>query len=234
MISSRILPFGCILALAGILFSPSAPPPLPTGEFGISVGGNVETMDDLSGDNLNGGSTTASFDSPVGFNVGITYDQPILENSIPGGLSVRPGLVASRAGTSSFPRTIEGAGSGVLQNEEFSLWLIEVPVDFRYRLPVDVDPVSIYGLVGPQISVPRAENDFESTMEEVILSANFGAGVEVDLPANLTLMPELRYELGVTDAFQDDFTYRFRKFSVQDVPNTGAFNLRVHLTYDLL
>jgi len=227
--SSRLLSLGCLLGIIAMLLAPPATAQVSIGDVGVSVGGNLETLDDVSG-----GNTTASFDSPLGYNLGITYDQPVLTNSIGGALSVRPGLVARRLGNYSFPGSIEGPGAALLQNEEFTLWMFEVPVDIRYRLPVEIgNTVSLYGLLGPQLSIPRAEQDFEATMEDVSYSINFGAGAEIDLPANLSLLPELRYELGVTDTFKDEFTYRFRDFTVQDVPSTGALNLRVHLTYDL-
>ena len=226
--NSRLLPTGLFCAVLALFLATPASAQIPTGQVGVSIGGNFETLDDVSG-----GNTEASFNSAVGFHAGITYDQPVSTTAPLSNLSVRPGVFARRVGQYGFPGPIEGSGAGLLENEEFTLWGFEVPVDLRYQIPVETGPVSLYGLIGPQISIPRADSDFEATLNDVSYAVNLGVGGEISLPAGLTLMPELRYELGVTNAFKDEFTYRFREFSIEDSPNFGGPQLRVHLTYGL-
>ncbi len=230
-INSRALPIGLFCAvLACFLATPASAqiPGLPPGQVGVSLGGNYETLDDVSG-----GDTQASFDSALGVHFGITYDQPVSANEPLSNLSIRPGFFARRAGTYGFPSSLEGDGSEIIQGEEFTLWMFEIPIDARYQIPVDTDPVSLYGLLGPQVSIPRASNDFDETLNDASYAINIGVGGEIELPANLTLMPEFRYEIGVTDTFKDEFTYRFRDFTIEDSPNYGGPQLRIHLAYQL-
>lgn len=198
------------------------------GQVGISVGGNFETLNDV-----NGGETEVAFDSPFGFNLGLSYNQSLGSAKPLSSFSVRPAFVVRRVGQYGFSGSVEGDGAELLQGETFSLWMFEVPVDARYQIPVETGPVSLYGLLGPQISIPRADNDFDTALKDVSYSVNIGAGGEFELPYGLTVMPELRYELGITDAFEDEFTYRFRSFTIDDSPNFGGATLRVHVAYQL-
>lgn len=216
--SRRLLSVSLLLCAAILFLTTPASAQVPIGDLGISVGGNYETLDDVSA-----GNTSLAFDKSAGFHAGVSYDQPLSDN-----LSVRPAFVVRRAGQYSFPGSLSGNGSALLESEEFELWMFEIPVDLRYRFS-ELGPASLYGLIGPQLSIPRAENDFEATMEDVSYSANVGLGVEFDLPAGLMLLPEVRYEYGITNAFKEEFTYRFQDFSVSDSPSVGALSLRVHL-----
>lgn len=226
--NSRVLPIGLFCAVLAFFLATPASAQIPTGQVGVSLGGNFETLDDVSG-----GNTEATVNSSVGFHVGISYDQPVSTTEPLNALSIRPGFVARRVAQYGFPSSIEGDAAELLQDEEFTLWMLEVPIDARYEFPVEAGPATLYGLLGPQISIPRADHDFEATLNDVSYSINIGVGGEFDLPAGLSLMPEFRYEIGVTDAFKDDFTYRFRDFSIDDSPNFGGPQLRVHLTYGL-
>lgn len=214
--------------VAACLAGPVAAQVPPGGQVGISVGGNFETLDDVSG-----GETEVAFDSPFGFNLGLSYDQPLGTAKPLSSFSVRPAVVARRVGQYGFPASIQGDGAELLQGETFTLWMLEFPVDARYQIPVDTGPVSLYGLLGPQISFPRADSDFDAALKNVSYSVNIGAGGEFELPYGLTVMPELRYELGVTDAFEDEFSYRFRSFSINNSPNFGGPTPRVHVAYQI-
>lgn len=228
---SRILQVGLFCTLFAVVLALPANAQFSLGKVGVSVGGNFDTLDDLQG-----GGTEVSFESAIGYNVGVTYDQPLGTT----GLSVRPGLLIRRVGTYQFASSISRTGdlplleeATLLQNKEFTVRTVEVPVDLLYRPPLETGPVTLYGLLGPQLSVPRAEDDFETLLEDVVYSLNVGVGGEVSLPAGLVLAPELRYEFGLTDTFKEESTYRFREFMVQDSPSTGALSLRLHLYYDL-
>lgn len=218
----------CTVIAACLAGPVTAQVPVPMGQVGVSVGGNFETLDDVSG-----GDTDVAFDSPFGFNLGVSYDQPLGTTEPLSSFSVRPAFVARRVGQYGFPESMAGDGAELLQNETFTLWMFEVPIDARYQIPVDTGPVSLYGLLGPQLSIPRADNDFDAALKDVSYSVNIGAGGEFELPYGLTVMPELRYEFGITDAFEDEFTYRFRSFTIDDSPNFGGATLRVHVAYQL-
>jgi len=221
---SRLLSITVLLSAFAVFTASPTQAQISFGNVGVSVGGNLETINDLSS-----GDTEASFGSSVGFNAGVSYDQP-LDMAVEG-LSVRPAFVARRLGTYSFSSELSGQGAALLQGEEFNVWMFEFPLDIRYQFPVDLGPASLYGLLGPQVSVPRAANDFDATMNDVSYSLNVGAGVELDLPAGLTLLPEIRYEYGLSNTFKEEFTYRFREFEVGNPPSVGAVSLRIHLYF---
>jgi len=223
----RLLSFGLPLIFAFAAFTTPAGAQIPEGQFGVSVGGTFETLD-----NLDAANTSASFGNEVGFHFGASYEQALGMERPWSALAVRPGVFGRRVGQYSFSNSLEGQGAALLNGRSFTVWAIEFPLDLKYTFPLD-GPVSPYALAGPQLSVLRGEEDFQEPLEDVAYSVNLGAGVEIDLPLRLTLMPEFRYELGLSDVFQDNPTYRFRELSVEDSPTIGGLNLRVHLFLQL-
>jgi hypothetical protein len=207
---------------------------LPSGQIGVSVGGTVETMDDLDA-----GITEASFDQSVGFHFGASFEQTLANSEPLSALSVRTGIFARRVGEYSFPGEVEPVANEVtdatplIENRSFQVWTIEFPLDIKYAFDVADLPARPYLLAGPQVSILRADEDFETTMNDASVSINAGLGAEVDLPFNLTLMPEFRYEFGVTDAFEDAPRYRLNNLTVNDSPSVGGPSLRVNLFYTL-
>jgi len=194
------------------------------GKIGVAGGVSLQQVDDLS--------TTASFENPVGYNVGVFYDQPLdaLVGLPTGKLAVRTGAVLRRIGAYEFatmqnnPQTNE-----LLAGTSFNVYAIDVPLDIRYQYD-DLDVSAPYVFVGPQLSVLRAEQDFESTLNDIVFSANVGLGAEFEIPAALGLIvaPEFLYTFGITDAVDGDFTYRFRQINAEPLSFSG-FSARVHV-----
>jgi len=229
----RSLFTGLVLAACVAFFSAPASAqvigPLPAGKFSVSVGGSIETLDDV-----NAANTELSFGSSANYNLGVTYDQPLGTSGTLDNVMVRIGFFGRSVGEYAFPSSVEGNGAGVLQGESFNVWMFEFPLDIRYEFETDALPVNPYALAGPQIAIPRAEEDFDNILNQTAWSINLGVGTEVNLPVSgLSLMPEFRYNIGVTDAFEDNVTYRFREFSINDSPNYGGPQLMLHLYYQL-
>jgi len=201
---------------------------IPSGKLGVSIGGTLETMDDLDA-----GNTTASFGQELGFHFGASYEQLLGTSGPLSSLAVRPGIYGRRIGEYSFPNSLEGRADFLLEGRDFTVWSIEIPLDIKYGFDLENTPITPYVLVGPQLSILRGEEDFQEALEDVSYSVNFGAGTEIELPLNLTLMPEFRYEFGASDVFGDQSTQRFRDFNVSDPPSIGGAHLRVHLFYQL-
>lgn len=151
-------------------------------QFGIGAGFNFNDLDDIDA-----GSSRATVEGSTGYHFGVTM------NLGSGPLSVRPGVFYHRIGSYDFP------GGELLE-----LSAVEVPIDVRLTV-VPMGVASIYLLAGPVITFPRS-GDFDQAVKDVSLSADIGAGIGVGVPGmGITLMPELRYSLGVTDYLNDDF-----------------------------
>jgi len=194
------------------------------GKIGVAGGVNLQQVDDLG--------TTASFENSTGYNAGIFYDQPLdaLVGLPTGNLAVRTGVVLRRVGAYEFA----AAGNGdqtdrLLGGASFNVYAFEFPLDVRYQYD-ELEVTEPYVFLGPQVSILRAEQDFDNTLNDVVFSANVGLGSEFEIPAafGLTVAPELMYTFGITDAVDGDFTYRFRQIST-DGPSFSGFSARVHV-----
>lgn len=152
-------------------------------QLGVGAGLNFNNLGDIEATNTN-----ATFENSTGYHIGVFYDLGA------GPLSIRPGVFYHRVGTYELPN-----------QENFDLNAIEVPVDLRFSvLPTPI--VKPYLLAGPVLTFPQSEDEFEDGVEDMSLTADIGAGLEFSLPGfGLTLMPELRYSIGVTNYLQDDF-----------------------------
>jgi hypothetical protein len=90
-----------------------------------------------------------------------------------------------------------------------------------------------YLLAGPMLTIPRSSADGlgdgfdeDNFTEDISLSANIGAGVQLSLPAvPFKLQPELRYEFGVSDYVDTDAV------EVSESPKFSAFSLRVNVIF---
>ena len=172
----RRLILGSTLAVAATLTSA-----LPAqAQFGIGAGLNFSDFEDIDSS-----SGSATLDASNGYHFGLFV------NLGSGALSLRPGVYYHRLGTYDFP-----------SGDELDLAAIEVPVDVRLTL-VPQGPVRPFVIAGPVLTFPRS-GDAESAVEDMSLSADIGAGLDLRLPAlPFSLMPELRYSLGVTNYFSD-------------------------------
>lgn len=154
-------------------------------QLGIGAGLNFNDLDDIDT-----GAGSAVFDESTGYHFGLFVN---IGGDV---VSLRPGVFYHQIGTYDFP-----------EGEELDLRSVEVPIDIQVNLMPD-SPVGLYLLGGPVVTFPRSgEDDFGDAFRDVSLSADIGAGLGLQLPGGgLTIMPEVRYSLGVTDYWNDDFS----------------------------
>lgn len=203
--------------LAAFLFASTAVP--AQAQLGVAGGLNFESSDDIQ--NAAGSGSEAAFDNSTGYHIGVVYDLSA------GPISLRPGVFYRKVGT------YELAGQTGGSSASYDVSVIEVPVDLRYTLlPTPV--VSPYLLAGPMASFPRGEDEFDEVTNDLSLSANIGAGVEISAPGlPFTLVPELRYEFGITKYVSDDeiSVGDSVTFEPEDEPRFSAFSVRLHLMF---
>lgn len=165
------------LALSCIAALPAA------AQLGIGAGLDFNDLDDIEA-----GSADATLDNATGYHFGAFL------NLGSGGLSLRPGVFYHRIGTYDFPG-----------GDELELSAVEVPVDVRLTFGA-TSPLAIYVLGGPVLTFPRCP-DCDDAVRDTNLTADIGAGLSLGAPGSgLRLQPELRYSVGVTDYFEDQFT----------------------------
>lgn len=152
-------------------------------QLGFGAGLNFNNLGDIEATD-----TDATFENSTGYHVGVFYNLNV------GPISVRPGAYYHRIGTYDLPT-----------GEEFDLSAVEIPIDLRFTvLPTPI--VKPYLLGGPVLTFPQGEDEFEDAVEDMSLTADIGAGLSFSLPGlGLTLEPELRYSIGVTNYLKDDF-----------------------------
>lgn len=193
------------------------------GKIGVAGGVSLQQVDNLG--------TTASFENATGYNVGVFYDQPLdaLVGLPTGKLAVRTGAVLRRIGSYEFTALEDRSQDQLLGGASFNIYAFDVPLDVRYQYD-DLSVTEPYVFVGPQVSILRAEQDFDNTLNDLVFSANVGLGSEFEIPAafGLTVAPELMYTFGITDAVKGDFTYRFRQIETAG-PSFSGFSARVHV-----
>jgi hypothetical protein len=152
-------------------------------QLGVAAGLDFNNLGDISTE-----SASANFDNSTGYHFGAYYNLGL------GVVSLRPGVYYHQIGTYDLPN-----------EESFDLNAIEIPLDVRFSvLPTPI--VKPYVLAAPVLTIPQSESEFEDGVEDMSLTADIGAGLEFSLPGvGLTLLPELRYSIGVTNYLSDDF-----------------------------
>lgn len=186
-------------------------------QVGIGGGFNFSQVGDISTS-----SAKASFDNSAGYHIGVFYDLGL------GPLAVRPGIFYRQVGTFEVP-----AASGPAEDaaERFDLDLIEIPLDVRYRL-LPTPLVKPYLLAGPVLTFSQAEDDLEDGIEDVYLTGDIGAGVEIAMPGiGFTLMPEFRYGLGTTRFIEDEFEIGDTTVNPQEDARLNSVVLRLNVRF---
>ena len=152
-------------------------------QLGIGGGLNFNNMDDIDA-----GSVEGTFEGSTGYHIGAFY------NFGAGPVDLRPGIFYYRIGRFDFPDA-----------EDLDLRAVEIPLDVRFK-PTVLRGIHPYVLGAPVVSFARSSSDSSDAFEDVSLGADVGVGVELSLPGmEATLMPELRYGIGVTDYVSDSF-----------------------------
>jgi hypothetical protein len=153
-------------------------------QLGIAAGLNYSNFSEAREDAANEG-----LDNADGYHIGVFYDLSV------GPVALRPGVFYRRVGEVEFdPGTLR----------EVDLSSIDVPIDVRLRVPFPI--ISPYVLAGPVLSWPSSgDEEFGDRLEDMVISANIGAGVEVGLPGiGLRLMPEIVYAFGISDYISEE------------------------------
>lgn len=204
-----------MLVSGGLLSAPAH------AQLGITAGLNFAQMDDFTSAVQEEERVNAAFRNATGYHVGLAYEMGS------GQWTVRPAVVFRTIGTYALPQA-PTAGD---VRDEFDLRVIEVPFDIRVQL-FDFRGIGPYLFGGPMASFPRSEGDFSEATERIALAASVGGGLNI-APSWLpfVLQPELRYDTGVTDFFQDDFTVAGQTFDPQDEPRNSAFSVRLNLLF---
>ena len=208
------------ILLAALLFITAATLTTPAhAQLGIGAGYNYDQIDDIRTSSLD-----ATFDNSTGYHVGLFFDAAL------GPFAFRPGVFYRKAGTYAFAVSDESSLLDV-STEEFDLTLIEIPLDVRYRiLPLPL--FKPYVFAGPVLSFPQSNGDLEEGLEDLYLTADIGAGVELTVPGlGFTLMPELRYGIGTTRFIRDEFEIGGTTVSPQESPRMNSVMLRLNLRF---
>lgn len=150
-------------------------------QLGVGAGLNFNDLEDIEL-----GDTDATFDDATGWHFGAFV------NLGAGPISFRPGVFYHRIGTFDFPG-----------GEELELTSVEVPLDVRLMFAPE-SPVAVYLLAAPVLTFPRTP-DFDDAATDMTLTGDVGGGIALNL-GGLSVQPELRYSIGVTDYFEDEFT----------------------------
>lgn len=199
--------------LALFLLTATIFPTTADAQFGLSAGLNFNQLDEVETETVQ-----ADLRNTTGYHFGIFYDLAL------GPVGLRPGIMYRHIGdyrisNIDLPDRIS----------EYDLNVIDVPIDLRLRL-LPQSPVRPYLLAGPVISFPQAEDDFDDGVEDVGLSADIGAGLTIEIPsAAITLMPELRYEIGATPLIQDEFEVGDATVQPQNNPRLNSLVLRLNV-----
>lgn len=182
-------------------------------QLGIAGGLNYESPNDIE---IPG--ATATFDENIGYHLGLVLDLNF------GSTAVRPGFFYRRVGAYQFPEE-------VFEDDEFALTAYEVPVDFRFNV-VTRPQVQPYLLLGPMMTFPQGEGDFDEATEDISFSFNVGLGLSFELQEDgMRLQPEARYEFGATKFIQEEFEIGGQTFEPQDRPRFNPFSVRMHLIF---
>jgi hypothetical protein len=150
-------------------------------QLGIGAGLNYNDLDDIDVGGV-------SVDNSTGFHFGAFV------NIGSGTLSLRPGVFYHRIGTYDLP-----------SQDALELSAVEVPLDLRLTIaPSGI--LDAYLLAAPVVTFPRCK-EFDQAVEDWQLTADVGVGLDIAVPGlGVSLQPELRYSMGVTNYFSDNFT----------------------------
>jgi hypothetical protein len=202
--------FGSVLLVALLLGTFSRP---ATAQFGVAAGANFQTLDDIEA-----GSRTETVDNATGYHLGVVYDVSV------GPVALRPGVFYRDIGSYDF--------SGVQDSDltQVDVAAFEALLDLRVSL-LPTPLVRPYLVGGPSVFIPQSENDaLENGLESASYAFALGAGVGISVPGvDLTLQPELRYEIGATD-YLSDFQVGGTRFSPSE-QKLSAFALRLHVLF---
>lgn len=176
-------------------------------QFGISVGANFDNISDISGDR------EATFKSASGYHVGVHMELAL------GPFAFRPGLIYTDVGSLEAKDRFN-----TVQNVDVSL--VEIPLDFRYRILMPVGQP--YITAGPVLRFANKSND-EVDLKDFTVAGNIGFGIELNA-AGLRPFVEARYQVGL-QRFMDEIQVGNIDITATDDARLNTFMLRAGITF---
>lgn len=191
-----------------VLLALLAPPRPVKAQIGIVGGYNRDAFRGL--DVAEGFSLE---DDPDGFHLGIFLNVNV------GVLGIRPAVI--------YHRVVDVDVRGPADGLDFDLEIVEVPLDFRLRLPVPVRP---YLLAGPVFMFPSSPDEsIDSLLETGPSRIDVGFGFEWSF--GFRLWPEVRYGFGINRFMETDFPLAGTAFSAEGDTRLDALMVRVGVSF---
>lgn len=134
--------------------------------------------------------------------------------------SIRPAVVYHR-----MPELVAMAGE---ERVRFDIDLVEVPLDFRIRLPLPA--VRPYVLGGPVLTFPSSTfSGVDDLLTARPVRAEFGVGVELEF--GFRLWPEVRYGFGLGSLMGSDVAVGSRVLRGEGEPRHNTLTLRLGVSF---
>ncbi|MXX69058.1 MAG: PorT family protein [Gemmatimonadales bacterium] len=185
---------------------------LPAGaeaQIGILAGYNRDTLAEFLPEN--GFDLTELTD---GYHVGVFLNFNLAT------FSLRPAVIYHR-----MPELVAMAGE---ERVRFDIDLVEIPLDFRIRLPLPA--VQPYVLGGPVLTFPSSTfSGVDDLLTARPVRAEFGVGVELDL--GFRLWPEVRYGFGLGSLMGSDVAVGSRVLQGEGEPRHDSLTLRLGISF---
>ena len=178
-------------------------------QIGILAGYNRDTLAEFLPEN--GFDLTELTD---GYHVGVFLNFNLAT------FSIRPAVIYHR-----MPELVAMAGE---ERVRFDIDLVEIPLDFRIRLPLPA--VQPYVLGGPVLTFPSSTfSGVDDLLTARPVRAEFGVGVELDL--GFRLWPEVRYGFGLGSLMGSDVAVGSGVLQGEGEPRHDSLTLRLGISF---
>lgn len=178
-------------------------------QIGILAGYNRDTLAEFLPEN--GFDLTELTD---GYHVGVFLNFNLAT------FSIRPAVIYHR-----MPELVAMAGE---ERVRFDIDLVEIPLDFRIRLPLPA--VQPYVLGGPVLTFPSSTfSGVDDLLTARPVRAEFGVGVELDL--GVRLWPEVRYGFGLGSLMGSDVAVGSQVLQGDGEPRHDSLTLRLGISF---
>lgn len=192
----------------------------------VSAGPNFTSLD-LDTDKLreiDEGWGDIDYDPVIGFYLGFSTGVEL------GPVVVRSGLSFVNAGAIF-------DGSTFLDEDEFEVNFITLPIDLRIYIPVS-ERVRPYLSAGPEfryrlhLDVDEADEDFVDDLDRLTPAASIGAGVSIELPVlGIGVSPELRYAVDFHGLVSGDVTLQDEAVRIKETFKADMYRLGVAIDF---
>lgn len=197
--------WGAALALGVACALPAA----AEAQIGILAGYNRDTLAEFLPEN--GFDLT---DAADGYHVGVFLNFNLAT------FSIRPAVIYHR-----MPELAAMAGD---ERVRFDIDMVEIPLDFRIRLPLPA--IQPYVLGGPVLTFPSSKfSGVDDILTARPVRAEFGVGLEFDV--GLRLWPEVRYGFGIGSLMGSDVAVGSRVLQGDGEPRHDTLTLRLGISF---